>query len=155
MTDSQEDSAKVLFRFYSNLFEEEMIETLWTITVDEENGLYKIDSIPFYIPLVASDDIVLAEYDEQEQMLTYRKIISHSGNSIVQIILTERTENIDSVRNTFQELDCKSEKLNSTYFSMEIPRSTDYKRIKRMLEELETKGIIGYAESCLSERHRQ
>ena len=47
---------------------------MWADTVDRDKGVYNLDSIPFYAP-VASDDVVLAEYDEAEQQLTYRKTI--------------------------------------------------------------------------------
>ena len=42
---------------------------MWAAIVDKEKGLYKIDSIPFYAS-IASDDIVFAEYEETENMLT-------------------------------------------------------------------------------------
>jgi len=68
-----EDYVKILFRYYSDVLEEETVETMWATIVDQEKGYYKIDNIPFYGSPVASDDIVFAEFDEVEQMLTYRE----------------------------------------------------------------------------------
>lgn len=155
MTTKDEDYVKILFRFYSNILDEETVETMWATIVDKDKGLYKLDSIPFYVPLIASDDIVFAEFDEQEEMLTYRNIVEYSGNSTVHVVLLEKAQDINKIRKVFKELGCITEKLNEGYFSMEIPSTVDYKNIKAKLEELEKQEIIGYAESCLADGHRQ
>jgi hypothetical protein len=145
---------KILFRFYSDILDDETVETMWAIIVDEDKGLFKLDSIPFYAPLVASDDIVFAEFDDEEQMLTYRKTVEYSGNSIVQIVLVDKSIDINQIRGTFKALGCVSEKVNNGYFSMEIPSHVDYGNIKKKLDELEMQEIIGYAECCLADGHR-
>ncbi len=150
----QNDYAKILFRFYSDALEEETVETMWATIVDKDRGLYKLDNIPFYTPLVASDDIVFAEFDEQEQMLTYRNTVEYSGNSTVQVILMDKSKKINKIRDLFKELGCVSEKVSEVYFSMEIPAAIDYKKIKEKLDELEAKGTIEYAEPCLAEGHK-
>jgi Domain of unknown function (DUF4265) len=152
---AQDENVKILFRFHSDIFDEEMVETMWATIVDKNKGYYKLDNIPFYAPLVASDDIVYAEFDEREEILTYRKTIQCSGNSIIQVVLMDETKNINLIRDGFRELGCVSEKVNDGYFSIEIPAKVNYKPIKQRLDDLEQKGIIGYAESCLSDRHRQ
>jgi hypothetical protein len=152
---TQEDNyVKILFRFHSDIFDEEMVETMWATIVDKDKGLYKLDNIPFYAPLVASDDIVFAEFDKQEQMLTYRKTENYSGNSTVQVVLMDKTQDINSIRDVFEKLGCVSEKVNEGYFSMEIPVTVDYKPVKLKLDEMELKEIIGYAEPCLSDDHK-
>lgn len=149
-----DNNVKILFQFYSDIFEEEMVETMWTTVVDKNKGLYKLDNIPFYAPLVASDDIVFAEFDEQQQMLTYRKTVEYSGNSTIQVVLMDKSKDINSIRKTFEELGCVSEKINDGYFSMEIPALVDYKFIKQRLDDLEQNEVIGYAEPCLADQHR-
>jgi hypothetical protein len=149
-----ENSVKILFQFHSDIFDEEMVETMWATIVDKNKGLYKLDNIPFYAPLVASDDIVFAEFDEQQQMLTYRKTVEFSGNSTIQVVLIDNSLDINSIRNQFEALGCVSEKVNEGYFSMEIPALVDYKLIKQKLDELEQNEIIGYAEPCLADQHR-
>src|SRR5690242_19693239 len=148
MTTKGDNYIKILFRFYSDIFDEEMVETMWATIVDKTKGLYKLDSIPFYVPLVASDDIVFAEFDDREQMLTYRKTVEYSGNSTVQVMLTDNSRDINKIRDMFTERGCISEKVNDQYFSMEIPSTIDYKKIKKKLDELETQKTIDYAESC-------
>ncbi|MDP3393069.1 DUF4265 domain-containing protein [Sediminibacterium sp.] len=152
---TQEDNyVKILFRFYNQVLDEETVETMWATVVDSDKGLYKLDSIPFYAPLVASDDIVFAEFDVQEQMLTYRKTVEYSGNSTVQIVLMDKSKDINQIRDLFKELGCVSEKVNEGYFSMKIPAIVDYKKIKNKLDELEAQETIGYAEPCLADGHR-
>jgi hypothetical protein len=153
MRQANDTSVKILFRFFSTILDEWTVETMWADIVDSEKGLYKLDSIPFYAS-VASDDIVFAEYDETEQMLTYRKTVEYSGNSTIQVVLMDTTSDINNIRNTFFNMGCVSEKLNDRYFVMEIPFDKDYSLIKQKLIELEDKGIIGYAEPCLSEKHQ-
>ncbi len=155
MTNEGGETVKILFRFHSDVLDEETVETMWATIVDKDKGLYKLDSIPFYAPLVASDDIVFAEFDDQEQMLTYRKTAEYSGNSTVQIVLMDKSKDINQIRDIFKELGCISEKVNEGYFSMEIPSTVDYINIKKKLDELEKEEIIGYAEPCLSDVHRQ
>lgn len=155
MTAKDDNYVKILFRFHSDVLDEETVETMWATIVDKDKGFYKLDSIPFYAPLVASDDIVFAEFDDQEQMLTFRKTIEYSGNSTIQVVLMDKTKDIKVIRDLFKELGCVSEKVNDGYFSMEVPSSIDYRKVKQKLDELETKETIGYAEPCLADGHRQ
>ena len=155
MTAKDDNYVKILFRFHSAVLDEDVVETMWATIVDKDKGLHKLDSIPFYAPLVASNDIVFAEFDDQEQMLTYRKTVEYSGNSTVQIVLMDKSKDINQIRDIFQELGCVSEKVNEGYFSMEIPSTVNYKNIKKKLDELEMQETIGYAEPCLADGHRQ
>lgn len=154
MESDNNNYVKVLFRFYSSIFEKEMVETLWAESIDKAKGYYKIDSIPFYASQVACGDIVFAEYDDNEQILTYRKTIEHSGSSTVQVVLLDKSVEINAVRNLFIELGGLTEKLNQSYFVMEIPRKADHKKIWEKLDTMEKEEVISYAVPCLAEGHR-
>jgi len=147
-----EPNVKILFRFFSDVLDEWTVETIWANVVDIENGLYKLDNIPFYAS-VACDDIVFAEFDEDEQMLTYRETIEHSGNSTVQIVLLDKTIEINSLRERFKAMGCDSEKFHDSYFVMEIPAELDYFTIRKELNNLESQNIISYGEPCLAKNH--
>ncbi len=99
------------------------------------------------------DDIVFAEYGDPEQMLTYGKTIEYSGTPKVQVVLLDTKHDINTIRDTFKDFGCISEKLNDRYFAMEIPADKDYTPIRQKLSELEIKEIIGYAEAALSDKH--
>lgn len=144
---------KILFNYYSNVLDEYVVEMIWATTIDAQKGHYKIDNIPFYGAPVASDDIVLAEYNKDEERIVYVNTIEYSGNSVV--LVTIMTEiKIEYLRNKFKELGCTSEKVNEKYFAMDIPKSVDYKIVKAILEKYEKEGLIGYAEPILSSQHR-
>lgn len=145
---------KILFRFHSSVLDEETVETLHAEIISEALGLYKIDSIPFYVPQLACGDIVVAEYDDGEAHLTYRETIEHSGNSTVQVILLKHPENVGSVRELFREMGCESEGYCIGYFVMHIPADLDYMPVKIRLEQLSATGELDYAEPLLSDHHR-
>ena len=153
MTQQDDNFVKILFRFYSDVLDEWTVETMWAETIDKDKGLYKIDNIPFYAS-VASDDIVLAEYDDTEGMLTYRETIEYSGNSLIQVIVMDKSVATNDIRDIFNSMDCKAEKFKEGYFVIEILADKDYKPIKQKLSELQDKGIIDYAEPVLSEKHQ-
>ena len=68
----QDNGVKILFKFYSDLLDQDVRETLWGGPDEKESGHYYLESIPFYIPFVATNDLVAAEYDDEENMLVYR-----------------------------------------------------------------------------------
>lgn len=143
---------KILFRFFSDVLEEWTVETLWAETIDAEKGLYKLANIPFYAS-VSCDDIVFAEYDEDEEQLTYRKTVEHSGNSTIQVVVMDKTIVTYDLREIFNSLGCESEKFSEGYFVFEVPKHLDYKPIREKLIELEAQGKIGYAEPNLAGNH--
>ena len=143
---------KILFRFFSDVLEEWTVEILCAETIDSEKGLYKLANIPFYAS-VSCDDIVFAEYDEDEEMLTYRKTIEHSGNSTIQVIVMDKNIVTNDLREIFNSLGCESEKLSERYFVIEVPKRLNYKPIRKILMDLEANEKIGYAEPNLAENH--
>jgi hypothetical protein len=153
MEETTNKVVKILFRFFSEILDRDAVETLWAITVNETLGHYRIDSIPFYLPGIATDDIVHAEYDE-ENILTYSYLVSASGNSNVWVVIVDEETDIDDVRDIFDELGCPSETLSNRYFSMEIKAETNYIFIKDKLNELRAEGLIEYSESCISSNHQ-
>jgi hypothetical protein len=143
---------KILFRFFSNVLDEWTVETMWASTINVEKGLYKLDNIPFYAS-VSCDDIVFAEYDQDEEMLTYRKTIEHSGNSTIQVVVVHKEILANDLREIFNNFGCESEKFNDGYFVIEIPAKVDYIPIRRKLIELEHENVIYYSEPNLSSNH--
>ncbi|MFT2009696.1 DUF4265 domain-containing protein [Pontibacter sp. 13R65] len=145
---------EIIFRFHSEIFDQEIEEVLWAIEVDHAEDLYKIDSLPFYVPLIATNDIVRAVYHADEKHLVYKETVSPSGNSTLHVVVTDDNTPIEDIRNKFAPYGCVTEKLNEHYFAMEIPATADYSPIKDLLDELEEQEIIEYAEPSLSEMHR-
>jgi len=149
-----ETHTKILFRYYSDLLEETVVETMWAEIIDLEKGYFKLDNIPFFGPLIATDDIFFAEYDEDEERLVYRKTIETSGNSIVQVVILEKGFDKQIIRDKLMEVNCESEGLNETLFAVEITFEVDYSIVKSILNEYVELSVIDFAEPCLSEKHR-
>ncbi len=149
-----ETHKKILFRYYSDLLEDTVVETMWAEIIDLEKGYFKLDNIPFFGPLIATDDIFFAEFDEDEQQLTYRKTIEVSGNSIVQVIILEKGFDAAIIREKLKEINCESEGMNETLFAVEITKEVDYSVVKNILNEYAELEVIDFGEPCLSEKHR-
>ena len=55
---TQDDNyVKILFRFHSDVLDEETVETMWATIVDKDKGLYKLDSISSQQRLPIDTDI--------------------------------------------------------------------------------------------------
>lgn len=145
---------KVLFKYYSDLLEDTVVETMWAEIIDLEKGIYKLDNIPFFGPLIATDDLFFAEFDETEQKLMYRKTIESFGNSILQVVILEKGFDKEIIIERLKTLNCLSESLNETLFAVEVTKEIDYSIVKALLSEYESEEIIEFAEPCLSEKHR-
>ena len=144
---------KILVSFYSNVLEEQTVETMWAEVIDPNAGIYELNSIPFYAPDLASGDLVSAIYNDDEEMLIYKETISYSGNSTIQIVILNKMSVTNDIRDIFQDLGCATEKFKEGYFVMDVPVDLDYVPIRAKLIELSEKGIIDYAEPCLSAKH--
>lgn len=150
----QETHKKILFKYYSDYLDEVVSETMWAEIIDLEKGLFKLDNIPFFGPLIATDDIFYAEYDETEERFMHRKTIQNSGNSIIQVAVLEKGFDKEIIREKLKALNCLSEGLNETFFAAEIAKDVDYTLVRSLLNEYESQDIIEFAEPCLSEKHR-
>lgn len=150
----QETHKKILFKYYSDYLDEVVSETMWAEIIDLEKGLFKLDNIPFFGPLIATDDIFYAEYDETEERFMHRKTIQNSGNSIVQVAILEKGFDKEIIREKLKAINCLSEGLNETFFAAEIAKDVDYSLVRSLLNEYEAQELIEFAEPCLSEKHR-
>ncbi|MEP7095632.1 MAG: DUF4265 domain-containing protein [Flavobacterium sp.] len=149
-----ETHKKILFRYYSDLLEDTVVETMWAEIIDLEKGYFKLDNIPFFGPLIATDDIFHAEFDEDEDCLVYKKTIESFGNSILQVVILEKGFDKEIIREKLKIINCLSEGLNETLFAVEVVKDVDYYIVKSLLNEYESQEIIEFAEPCLSEKHR-
>lgn len=149
-----ETHKKIVFRYYSDLLENTVVETMWAEIIDLEKGIFKLDNIPFFGPLIATDDIFFAEFDKDEGTLVYKKTIESSGNSILQVVILEKGFDKEIIREELKLVHCVSESLNETLFALEVPKDVDYSIVNNLLSKYELQEIIEFAEPCLSEKHR-
>ncbi|BAU55784.1 DUF4265 domain-containing protein [Mucilaginibacter gotjawali] len=147
-------SVKILFNFFSDILDDYATETLLAEVVNEEYGYYKLKNLPFYVPKLALDDVVWAEFKQSEGMLVCRKTVQHSGNSTIQGILLNIEPDMDEILVTFKADGCVAEKLNDRYFTIAVPASVDYIPLKSKLDKLKREKVLDYAESSLSDKHQ-
>jgi hypothetical protein len=150
----EDNKVKILFRFYSDVLEQDMEETMWADVLNANLGHYKLDSIPFYVPYIATDDVVYAEYNDEEEMLLYQETIQASGNSTIWVVITSEKTNAEEIREAFYNMDCLNDAISDLFFAMEVKAETNYLVIKNKLNELKAQGIIDYMEACLSVNHQ-
>lgn len=150
----KETHKKILFRYYSDLLEDTVTETMWAEIIDLEKGIFKLDNIPFFGPMIATEDVFFAEYDEKEERLTYRETVATSGNSIVQVIIIEKGFDKEIIREKLKEINCESEGMNETLFAVEVTKEVDYSFVRSILEEYRELSVIDYGEPSLSDKHR-
>ena len=153
MNENNDGFVRVLFKFYSDALEKWTVETMWTEIVDLDKGHFRIENIPFYASF-ACDDIIFAEYDDDQEMLTFRELIKASNNSTIQVVLTNKSTKTNNIREIFNHLGCESEMLSEGYFVINVPEEVNYSIVKSKLLILKSDSIIDFAESCLSEQHR-
>ena len=149
-----ESHKKILFKYYSTYLEEIVSETMWAEIIDLEKGYFKLDNIPFFGPLIATDDIFRAEFDENEMVFLHKETIEHSGNSIIQVLILEKDFDKEIIREKLKAINCLSESLNDTFLAVEIIKDVDYSIVKSLLDEYEKLSVIEFAEPCLSDKHR-
>lgn len=148
-----ENHAKILFRYNSAVLDEVVVETMWSEIISLEKGIFKLDSIPFYGPLIATDDVFYAKYDEDEEAITYKETIEVSGNSIIQVVILKDNYDKEIIREKLKLMNCESEGLNEKFFAVEIKKNVDYSVIYHFLKEYLELEILDFAEPCLSKKH--
>ncbi|MDM1396570.1 DUF4265 domain-containing protein [Myroides odoratimimus] len=149
----EEQYQQILVRYYSDVLEENTVETFWGKTIDKEKGLYQVDNIPFYGPDFSCDDIIYAEFDETENTLTYRYVATASGNSTVQVIVQKDNYNREDLYNEILYAGTEIEVCSDQYFVINIPSKTDYRNVYAILGALEEEKVIEFAEPLLSPKH--
>lgn len=148
-----ETHSKILFRFHSAILDEEVVETMWSQIIDLEKGIFKLDNIPFYGPLIATEDIFYAKYDENEGAIVYKETISISGNSVIQVVILKDNYDKEIIREKLKVMNCQSEGFNEKYFVVEIKKNVDYAVVKHFLNEYSELEVLDFAEPCLSKKH--
>jgi hypothetical protein len=87
MSVAQNDTpnVKVLFKITDD--EGEVEETLWAADLGKHH--YRLANLPFYAYGVSLDDVFYAPRVAQDQVPTFRRIISTSGRRTLRVILNE------------------------------------------------------------------
>jgi hypothetical protein len=120
-------------------------ESLWVRPLEE--GLFQVDNIPFFAWDIALDDVVAA--DPEESVWRFRKVVRRSGHATLRLLLYDVAE-VPAVIERFAKLGCLSERSHIPgLIALDVPPSTPWAEVKRLLVEGEAKDLWGYEEACL------
>ena len=123
-------------------------ESLWAF--EAERGFYLIDSIPFYVKGISSEDRVSVTSDGNE--LSFDKLVKPSLNSVFRLYLSDASE-MQAVRHQLRELGCESELSHlPKLVTFEIPGRVDFNPVANFLGEGAASGRWEYEEGVL--RHK-
>lgn len=139
----EEINDKVKFDYYDS--EGKLaVESVWVLK--EENG-YRVKNIPFFIPNIAYDDIIIVEEEDGE--LFFDDIVMEFGNSTLQVIIYNEND-IEEIIKKIENFDCGWEGSHlKGYISVNVPKGINYLPIKDFLDkELESEKL-DYKEACM------
>jgi hypothetical protein len=120
-------------------------ESLWVRPLEE--GLFQVDNIPFFAWDIALEDVVAA--DPEESMWRFRKVVRRSGHATLRLLLYDVAE-VPAAIERFVRLGCLSERSHIPgLIALDVPPSTPWAEVKRLLVEGEAKELWGYEEACL------
>jgi hypothetical protein len=111
------------------------IETLWA--EPEHDDLYRLDNSPFFAYGVSWEDIVVAEFGE-DQHLEFVRCARKSGNRTVRVIFQDyRSEDppAHAVLSDLRELRCSYEVMQPRMISVNVPPTADLDRVTDFLSQ--------------------
>ena len=120
-------------------------ESLWVLPLGE--GLFQVDNIPFFAWDIALGDVVAAELEEG--MWRFRKVVHRSGHATLRLIIYDVAE-VPAVIERFAMLGCLSERSHIPgLIALDVPPSTPWTEVSRLLAEGEAEDRWGHEEACL------
>jgi hypothetical protein len=120
-------------------------ESLWVIPLGE--GLFQVDNTPFFAWDLALGDVVAA--DPEEEVWRFKQVVRRSGHSTLRLLIYDVAK-VTAVIEQFTALGCLSERSHIPgLVALDVPPSTSWAEVKRLLTEGEATERWGYEEACL------
>jgi hypothetical protein len=125
-------------------------ESLWVLPLGE--GLFQVDNTPFFAWDLALRDVVAA--DPEEGVCRFRRVVHRSGHATLRLIISDLAE-VNAVVEQFTQLGCLSERSHIPgLVALDVPPTTSWAEVKRLLTEGEAQERWGYEEACLPDESR-
>lgn len=123
-------------------------ESVWAVDLGQD--LYRISNIPFFVPLLSMEDIIIAK-KEEDNILYYQKTYKHSDHSTLRIMCKDTEQRINFIT-TIKNEGCEVESIKEypSLLTIDVPPSSNYTKILKIIK----KEVDDYEESCISEHHR-
>lgn len=122
-------------------------ESMWAAPLG--NDLFKIENVPFYAYGLNFNDIVRASSDSDEHIPEIRELVEQSGHRTFRVFFQKPVmrEMQEEILESLKELTISYERVNETFFSLDMQPKGDYQAVFNRLDELMEKGILGF-ETC-------
>lgn len=157
MTNIRSDHVKLFFRMKidDKGWPPVGVESLWA--VDLGDGTVRLDNTPWFVRGVASDDIIQVEVDEDGQRWA-GETIRKSENCTIRLIVFKdggSAAALGSVLEIFHRLGTTGEGVDQfKMVALDVPRTADLVKIRRLLEHGDSKGWWEWEEGCVTEAWR-
>jgi hypothetical protein len=138
---------KVLFDYDSGEPGQMEVETMWAIPTAEG---FQLDNIPFFVRDLAVGDIISATAGPDGR-LRFEGLVQPSGHSTLRLWFAKGREgDVVSIRHQLRELGCSSELSDlPRLVAVDVPPAVSLDKIRTVLDEYESSGLLEYEESCL------
>lgn len=106
-----------------------------------------MDSVPFYVKLISSGDVVAASYVDRQ--LTFRNFLAAGGHSTVRVIAYD-VDRVAELRSKLADLGCATELGNvPSFFSVDVPAEINFSAVVNFLERHSGQGVLDYEEASI------
>lgn len=120
-------------------------ERLWA--TPRPDGLYSIDSIPFFVVGISADDVV--EADDIDGALRFRKLVRASGNSTFRVVVSAASD-LEKVRAAIIAHGARCEcNLQMGMLALEIASTQEIRPLLEYLVDERAKGVLDMEEGAL------
>jgi hypothetical protein len=135
---------------YKTPDDEFAVETVWAKKVGD---IYQIENIPFFAKHIAYADLVQVELEGQE--LYFDNLVIESGWSTIHVAVLKKEAANEVVKNV-ESLGLSWEGFGkeNTYLAVGVPPRIGYDKVRDTLNQMAADGMIDYAESCISNNHK-
>ncbi|MGB0166556.1 MAG: DUF4265 domain-containing protein [Luteibaculum sp.] len=140
--------------YFSKILESDTTEQISASPIDEENGIYQIESMSHYGAPLSKGDLVLTQRRKGKKP-RYVRTLEYSGNSTIQVVLLNDDIDMEELQKSFSEIGCQTDRVQDGYFVMNIPENLSYSFIRSMLSDLEEQEAISFAEPWLGPNHQE
>ena len=120
-------------------------ESLWATPTDD--GLYRLDNIPFFAHGVAFADLVSAEAGS-EGTLCFTRVTQPSGHATLRVIVFDSADALP-LRGDLESLGCDTEQSHvPNLFAIDVPPQVSMEDVRRLLNVPGASERWEYEESC-------
>lgn len=127
------------------------VESLWAVVLGD--GTVRLDSTPWFVRGVASDDIIRVEIDD-EGVRWAEETVKASENCTIRLIVPKDSGSaaaLQSALDIFHRLGAIGEGIEQfRMVALDVPPDADLRQIQKLLEHGEAKGQWHWEEGCVT-----